>query len=75
VKGLPLSPGRYTITTWISPAPSLRPYDVICDYPAFEVDMTEVESGEMDRTGRPWGAIHWDRAEWCQETGVPGADS
>jgi lipopolysaccharide transport system ATP-binding protein len=64
VKGLPLSPGRYTITAWVSPAPSLRPYDVICDYPAFEVDMTEVESGEMDRTGRPWGAVHWNLADW-----------
>jgi lipopolysaccharide transport system ATP-binding protein len=67
VRGLPLSPGRYTITAWVGPAPSMRPYDIVDDYPAFEVVMAEIESGEVDRAGRPWGAVHWEQAEWGEE--------
>lgn len=64
VNKLPLSPGKYTSSFGINRNANSMSFDVITDYPAFNVEMLELQSGEIDWSHRPWGAIHWSNVEW-----------
>jgi lipopolysaccharide transport system ATP-binding protein len=64
VTGLPLSPGRYAVTIGTNRATSTLAFDVLVDYPAFEVVLPGLESGEIDWPHRPWGCVHWTRVSW-----------
>lgn len=64
VRGLPLSPGRYTIAIGVNRTSTTLAFDVLVDYPAFTVVWPELESGKVDWPGRSWGAVHWTNAKW-----------
>jgi lipopolysaccharide transport system ATP-binding protein len=64
VQGLPLSPGRYTVTIGVNSAANALAFDVLLDYPAFDVILPGVESGAVDWAHRPWGAVHWTQVAW-----------
>jgi lipopolysaccharide transport system ATP-binding protein len=70
VRGLPLSPGRYLCTVGLNRNANSTAFDVIVDYPAFEVTMPEIESGEIDWPHRPWGAVHWSDVVWSARQGA-----
>jgi lipopolysaccharide transport system ATP-binding protein len=61
---LPLSPGSYAMDCAIKQDPNSPAYDVLVDYPLFRYEIPEVQTGQLDWTQRPWGAIHWDQATW-----------
>lgn len=63
---LPLSPGRYTITVGVNRALHTIAYDVIVDFPALEIVLPEVESGEYPWPQRRWGCIHWRDVSWTR---------
>jgi hypothetical protein len=60
-----LTTSRYTMTACTNVSPTARSPEVIVDYPVFEVVLPELDSGEVDRSGRPWGAVHWDDVSWA----------
>lgn len=64
VIGLPLSPGRYTATIGINRTANTVAFDVLVDYPAFEVRLPDVESGALDFAHRQWGCVHWTQVAW-----------
>ena len=68
IEGLPLAPGRYTLTTGIALGIHVRACDVIVNYPAFEIVMPGIESGEIEWPTRPWGCVHWRGVTWQQAT-------
>jgi lipopolysaccharide transport system ATP-binding protein len=69
VAGLPLSPGRYNVSIGVNQNIHTTAFDCIVDYPAFEVEMMALESGECDWPQRPWGAVHWDDVRWSASDG------
>ncbi len=64
VHGLPLSPGRYYITIGVNETPNTIAFDVLIDFPAFEIVLPELSSGELAWSDRPWGAVHWTNNTW-----------
>ncbi len=66
VIGLPLSPGRYTATLGINRTANTLAFDVLVDYPAFDVVLPELETGCMDLAHRTWGCVHWTQVAWQQ---------
>jgi lipopolysaccharide transport system ATP-binding protein len=64
VHGLPLSPGRYAVTLGVNRSPNTLAFDVLVDYPAFEVVLPELESGAVDWSHRAWGCVHWTDVSW-----------
>jgi lipopolysaccharide transport system ATP-binding protein len=64
VAGLPLSPGRYVATIGINRTAGTLAFDVLVDYPAFEVTLPELETGALDWAQRPWGCVHWTQVSW-----------
>jgi lipopolysaccharide transport system ATP-binding protein len=73
VTGLPLSPGQYTITIGINRSANTLAFDVLLDYPAFNVVLPDLESGAIDLAHRVWGCVHWTQVNWhrCQTAGCP----
>jgi hypothetical protein len=61
---LPLSPGRYFASFGVNRNSNTTAFDVITDFPAFDVGMLELESGEIDWSHRPWGSVHWSDVSW-----------
>ncbi len=59
---LPLTPGIYYADFGINQMDvGTRAYDVILDYPLFEVrNMNQV----LYWSERPWGMVHWPKVEW-----------
>jgi ABC-type polysaccharide/polyol phosphate transport system ATPase subunit len=68
VDSLPLAPGRYTLSIGINKNAHDVAFDVIVDYPAFEVQLPELDSGQIEWPQRPWGCILWDRVTWCEDS-------
>jgi lipopolysaccharide transport system ATP-binding protein len=64
VHGLPLSPGRYNISIGVNETPNTIAFDVLIDFPIFEVVLPELSSGELAWSHRPWGAVHWTNNTW-----------
>jgi lipopolysaccharide transport system ATP-binding protein len=64
IHGLPLTAGTYTLTSGITRNPSAAAFDVIVDYPLFEIEVPEIDSGEIHWPHRPWGAVKWDAVRW-----------
>jgi lipopolysaccharide transport system ATP-binding protein len=64
VQNLPLSPGRYNLDIGVNQNAFTTAFDVLVDYPAFTVQMPEVDSGECHWPHRPWGGIHWRGVQW-----------
>jgi homopolymeric O-antigen transport system ATP-binding protein len=61
VRGLPLAPGRYFCDVGINQTSVTPAYDVIIDFPIFEV----INDGRIVHwQERPWGGIHWEKVEW-----------
>ena len=61
VRDLPLAPGRYFCDVGINQSTVTPAYDVILDYPIFEV----INDGRIVHwQERPWGGIHWENVEW-----------
>jgi len=71
VRSLPLSPGRYHFNIGVNQNALTTSFDVLVDYPAFTVQMHEIDSGEYDWPQRPWGGIHWSRIQWSASTVRP----
>jgi lipopolysaccharide transport system ATP-binding protein len=67
VRGLPLSPGGYTVTMGINQGVTSTAYDVIVDYPVFHVVMPELDNGSLEWPMRPWGGVHWKDTTWQHE--------
>jgi len=66
VDRLPLAPGVYFADVGISASIQARGYDVILDFPLFEV----VNTGQvMHWLDRPWGVLHSDAVEWRVASG------
>jgi lipopolysaccharide transport system ATP-binding protein len=61
---LPLSPGRYSVTLGVNETPNTTAFDVLLDYPGFEVVLRGQYSGELAWANRPWGVIHWTNTTW-----------
>ncbi len=58
---LPLVPGKYFVDVGINQSTETVAYDVILDYPLFEV----VNRGQVVHfLNRAWGNIHWNNVEW-----------
>jgi lipopolysaccharide transport system ATP-binding protein len=66
VFALPLSPGRYTATIGVNRSANTLAFDVLVDYPMFEVVLPGVESGMLDWPHRSWGSVHWSQVSWDQ---------
>jgi lipopolysaccharide transport system ATP-binding protein len=64
IRNLPLAPGRYALTLGLNQQANTTAFDSIVDFPAFEVMMEAVDSGELDWSHRPWGAVHWTDVKW-----------
>ncbi len=64
IRGLPLSPGRYTVSVGVNEGISTMAFDVILDYPALNVFMPEVDNGALEWPFRPWGCLHWKDVSW-----------
>lgn len=65
VRGLPLAPGQYLVDVGINQSTITVSYDVIVDFPLFQV----AKQTESDLwPDRPWGAIHWTKVEWSNIT-------
>jgi len=63
---LPLAPGTYFADVGIGASIEARGYDVILDFPLFEV----VNTGRiMHWLDRPWGVLHSDAVEWRVASG------
>jgi len=61
IEGLKLTPGRYFADVGVNQTTVTRAYDVILDYPLFEI----INQGQVPQwLDRPWGAIHWQEVEW-----------
>jgi lipopolysaccharide transport system ATP-binding protein len=69
VSALPLSPGRYSLTIGVNQQTHTIAFDVLVDYPAFEVEMPGIGSGEREWPNRPWGCIHWENVAWSVSVG------
>jgi len=66
VRALPLAPGRYLVDLGINQSNGTVAYDVILDYPVFEVVTDRQVLHWLDR---PWGSVHWRQVEWS--SGAP----
>jgi lipopolysaccharide transport system ATP-binding protein len=64
VQGLPLSPGRFTLTIGVTENTNTKALDVIVDYPVLETVFSDIESGALDWPNRPWGTVHWSPLIW-----------
>ncbi len=64
VSDLPLAPGLYTVDVGINKNANAKAFDVVLDYPLFEVGIDELATGELDWASRPWGAVHWSNVKW-----------
>jgi lipopolysaccharide transport system ATP-binding protein len=64
VRGLPLGPGRYSLTLGLNEGVTTTAFDVIVDYPAFQVVLPALDTGEIDWPHRPWGCVHWPDVCW-----------
>ena len=61
MRNLPLPPGRYYCDAGLNQSTVTAAYDMIFDYPIFEV----VNNGEIVHwLDRPWAAVHWQDLEW-----------
>lgn len=68
IKQAPLSPGRYTVCVGINETANTMAWDVLIDFPLFDICMPALDSGELSWPTRPWGAIHWRHVEWQEST-------
>jgi lipopolysaccharide transport system ATP-binding protein len=68
VRGLPLSPGRYYVTIGVNHQIHTTAFDVLVDYPAFDVKKAQIGSGECEWPDRPWGCVHWEGVSWTMKT-------
>ena len=59
-----LAPGEYLASVHIGRHVRTKSYDVIVDYPIFEVRSNDSEKGGVDWDDRPWGAIVWPSVQW-----------
>jgi lipopolysaccharide transport system ATP-binding protein len=66
IHGLPLSPGRYSLTIGVTETIGATALDVIVDYPALEVTMPKADSGELEWPQRPYGCVHWEDVTWSE---------
>jgi lipopolysaccharide transport system ATP-binding protein len=65
VDDLHLAPGLYFADIGINQSTAGTAYDAIIDLPLFEV----LNSGKvLQWISRPWGAVHWDKVIWENET-------
>jgi lipopolysaccharide transport system ATP-binding protein len=65
MRNLPLPPGRYYCDAGLNQSTMTGSYDLIQDYPIFEV----VNNGEIVHwLDRPWAAVHWQDLEWNIES-------
>jgi lipopolysaccharide transport system ATP-binding protein len=61
IQDFPLSPGKYFADIGVNQSTSTKAFDVIVDFPFFEV----VNNGQVIQwLERPWGIIHWNNVEW-----------
>ena len=61
VRNMPLAPGRYYCDAGLNQSLMTASYDVVVDYPIFEV----ANNGEFVHwLDRPWGAVHWQDLGW-----------
>ena len=60
IKNLPLTPGEYTVGVGINQSTGTRAWDVVLDYPVFEV----VDRAGQVKFQRPWGAVYWRDVIW-----------
>jgi lipopolysaccharide transport system ATP-binding protein len=61
IKGLHLPPGNYYINVGINQSTETRAFDVIKNYPIFQIIKSDQIIYWPDR---PWGIIHVDSVEW-----------
>ena len=66
ISNLSLTPGRYTINAGINRNANAKAYDVILDFPIFDVYMQELRNGSLDWVHRPWGTIIANEIKWTQ---------
>lgn len=64
IRGLPLSPGRYNLSIGVNQNAYTTAFDVLVDYPAFDVEIPEFSSGECEWPNRPWGCVNWREVFW-----------
>jgi lipopolysaccharide transport system ATP-binding protein len=65
MRNLPLPPGRYYCDVGLNQSTVTVAYDLILDYPIFEV----INKGEIVHwLDRPWGAVHWQDLDWHIES-------
>ena len=62
----PLSPGQYTISCGLNRNAHTIAFDVLVDVPLFDIDLPNIDSGEISWSHRPWGAIYWPHVAWSQ---------
>jgi hypothetical protein len=66
INRLPLSPGIYTVNVGINQNANTTAFDVVLDYPLFEIELESACNGELDWQNRPWGAVHWKDVQWSK---------
>jgi lipopolysaccharide transport system ATP-binding protein len=61
VKDVSLAPGKYFADVGINQSTTTKAFDVITDFPLFEV----VNTGQIVQwLERPWGTVHLNKVEW-----------
>lgn len=60
----PMAPGRYALNAGLNRNAQSSAYDVIQDFPLFEVVDADIEDGTLDWPHRPWGALHFNTVSW-----------
>jgi lipopolysaccharide transport system ATP-binding protein len=61
VRGLPLAPGHYLADLGVTQSTGTAAYDVILDYPLFEI---VTDQQVLPWRERPWGTVHWTQVAW-----------
>tara|TARA_R110002049_G_scaffold2750_10_gene22457 strand:+ start:104939 stop:106264 length:1326 start_codon:yes stop_codon:yes gene_type:complete len=62
---IPLSPGRYLVTAGLNRSTSSLAYDLVADFPVFDVNLPALDRAELGWPQRPWGAIDLSRSQWA----------
>lgn len=65
IVGLPLGPGRHSMTIGIGQNVHDKALDLIVDFPAFDVSIPGIDTGEISWPNRPWGCVNWTDIQWC----------
>lgn len=67
IQGLPLAQGRYSVTVGINQNVESKAYDVISDFPVFDIHLGDKHDQFCAWPTRPQGVLLWQDVSWNRE--------